>query len=122
MSKENVKEKEKRKSMLEAGVIFSGGGAVLGLLVDKISQSGSYSTTRNGALIGAMMGIGLAAFSNALEEPMAKIKEYIHDLGGKVAGEELKRLENTEKINKKEIELKVGKEILKKRIEKEKEK
>ncbi len=67
----------KRKSMLEVGIVFSGGGAVLGLFIDKISQSGSYSTARNGALIGAMMGIGLAAFSNALEKPMAEIKECI---------------------------------------------
>jgi hypothetical protein len=74
----------KRKSMLEAGVVFSGGGAVLGLLVDKISQSGSYSTTRNGALIGSMIGIGLAALSNALEESMVKINEGIEKLNVKV--------------------------------------
>ncbi len=68
---------EKRKSMLEEGVIFSGGGAILGLLVDKITQSGDYSTTRNGALIGAMIGIGVTAFSNAFEGSVAKINERL---------------------------------------------
>ncbi len=87
----------KRKNMLAAGVVFSGAGAVLGLLVDKISQSGSYYTTRNGALIGAMVGIGLAAFSNALEEPMEKINECIKKLDVNVP---IKDLTEAEKISK----------------------
>ncbi len=87
----------KRKSMLEAGAIFSGGGAVLGLFVDKLSQSGSYSTTRNGALIGAMMGIGLAAFSNALDESTDKINRRIGKLGVKGP---IKSLTEADKIAK----------------------
>lgn len=87
----------KKKSMLEAGLVFSGGGAAIGLAVDKISQSGGYSTTRNGALIGAMIGIGLAAFSNALEDSTDKINECIGKIGVK---KPIKSLTEAEKVAK----------------------
>ncbi len=53
----------KTKIMAEAAAAFAIGGAVIGLLFDKIGagSSDNYAATKTGALVGSLVGAGIGA-------------------------------------------------------------
>ncbi len=56
--------KEKGKGMLEEGAIYAAGGALIGLLLDKIFKSENYEYTKGGILVGGVVGASAGAHSS----------------------------------------------------------